>query len=154
MLPCDGLTGHIWEDLLTSAGNGINRVKNRDHDGWKLQEGKTKTKENELSQHYLCNTINICACLFDGKPAHKYRIVDGRFDLCSSLITTLSQHHSGQILCLRRKTAHLLVSPRQQHTGVPAKSLILIFYEGTQHHAQEYLPSKSTAYYINYSVSK
>lgn len=56
--------------------------------------------------------------------------------------------------CLRHKSAHLLVSPRQQHTGVLAESLISIFYEGTQRQALEYLPRKSAAYYINYSVSK
>lgn len=54
----------------------------------------------------------------------------------------------------RQESAHLLVSPRQQHTGVLAKSLISIFYEGTQRQTLEYLPCKSTAYYINYSVDK
>lgn len=54
----------------------------------------------------------------------------------------------------RQKSAHLLVSPLHQRTGALAESLISIFYEGTQRQALEYLPCKSAAYYINYSVSK
>lgn len=38
--------------------------------------------------------------------------------------------------------------------GVLAKSLILMFYGGTQPQALEYQQRKSSAYYINYSVGK
>lgn len=78
-----------------------------------------------------------------------------RFDF--SCAPAWSQHCHNIVpayLCVRQKSAHLLVSPRQQHTGVLAKSLILIFYEGTQRQALEYLPCKSTAYHINYSAGK
>lgn len=78
-----------------------------------------------------------------------------RFDF--SCAPAWSQHCHNIVpayLCVRQKSADLLVSPRQQHTGVLAKSLILIFYEGTQRQALEYLPCKSTAYYINYSAGK
>lgn len=44
--------------------------------------------------------------------------------------------------------------PQHRCTGTLDESLISTFYEGTQRQALEYLPSKSAAYYINYSVSK
>ena len=92
---------------------------------------------------------------FDDESA-VYRLKKSvRFDF--SCAPAWSQHWHNIVpayLCVRQKSAHLLVSPRQQHTGVLAKSLILIFYEGTQRQALEYLPCKSAAYYINYSAGK
>lgn len=53
------------------------------------------------------------------------------------------------------KSAHLLASPRQPHTGVLAKSLISIFYEGTRRQAPDYQHAQMLlAYCINYSVNK
>lgn len=89
--------------------------------------------------------------MFKKTVLYKYSKMAG---LILVVITTLPQHTIQADLCLRHKFAHLLVSPRQQHTGALAKSLISIFYEGTQQQALEYLPCKSTAYYINYSVGK
>lgn len=72
-----------------------------------------------------------------------------------TLVVLWVNHNTIQVhLCLRQKSAHLLVSPRQQDTGVLAESLISIFYEGTQYQDMECVPRKSAAYYINYSVGK
>lgn len=55
---------------------------------------------------------------------------------------------------VRPHFAHLLESPRQQHTAALAESLISIFYGDTQSQALEYLPCQITNYHINYSVTQ
>lgn len=55
---------------------------------------------------------------------------------------------------VRPHSAHLLESPRQQHTAALAESLISIFYGDTQSQALEYLPCQITNYHINYSVTQ
>lgn len=160
---CDGLAGHLWEDFLTCAGNGINWVQYWGHDRRKLQ--RRKSKKHQFTQHFYQKVISCRLCAeklafqkqkFDDESAvYRLKKKSVRFDF--SCAPAWSQHCHNIVpayLCVRQKSAHLLVSPRQQHTGVLAKSLILIFYEGTQRQALEYLPCKSTAYYINYSAGK
>lgn len=158
MLACDWLAGHLWKHSLAGAGNGINGVQNRSHDRGKLPESRAalrithdfSTQTSWLAFFVLRAALWWTTCI---------QIRSAKLQVClwlgSRLITTLPQHHPDlSTVCLRQEPAHLLVSPRQQHTGVLAKSLISIFYEGTQRQPLEYLPCKSTAYYINYSVGK
>lgn len=102
---------------------------------------KNKIKKNSKQFH-------------DGLDAHMCRLLSGSVDLSCAPGWSHCHNTIQASLCVRQNSAHLLVSPRQQHTGVLAESLISIFYEGTQRQALEYLPRRSAAYYINYSVSR
>lgn len=53
VLSCDWLTGHLWQDFLTSAGNGINWVQYWSHDRGKLWETKTEKNMRIASRHKL-----------------------------------------------------------------------------------------------------
>lgn len=147
---------HVQEMASTESNTGV------------MIEGNysaEKAKKHQFTQHFYQKVISCRLCAeklafqkqkFDDESAvYRLKKKSVRFDF--SCAPAWSQHCHNIVpayLCVRQKSAHLLVSPRQQHTGVLAKSLILIFYEGTQRQALEYLPCKSTAYHINYSAGK
>lgn len=57
---CDGLAGHLWEDFLTCAGNGINWVQYWGHDRRKLQ--RRKSKKHQFTQHFYQKVISCRLC--------------------------------------------------------------------------------------------